>query len=144
MSSNVGNLFNRTLGILGQSLTLRQARHGMTTSNLANIDTPNYRVRDIRFEQTLQNALGRQEGALAPRQTNPLHMPQKDVEAAYRNSGRDTVYSYYGQDEKGNDVVDIDMEMTKLAKNHLIYNATVQMLAKEYENLKYAIGEGGR
>jgi flagellar basal-body rod protein FlgB len=40
--------------------------------------------------------------------------------------------------------MDIDREMTKLVKNHLLYNTTVQMLAKKFEVIKYAITEGGR
>ena len=33
--------------------------------------------------------------------------------------------------------------MTALAKNHLLFNTTVQMLAKEFEILKHAISDGG-
>lgn len=144
MKNPVSNLFNRTVGVMGQSLGLRLARHSMTTTNLANMDTPGYKVRDLKFEKTLQAALGPREGQLEVRQTNAGHMPVRDVEKAYRTAQKDITYSPYGKDEKGEDVVEIDMEMTKLAKNQLIYNTTVQMLAKEFENLKYAISEGGR
>ena len=143
--ANIGHsLFNRTIGVMGKSLGLRLVRHGMTSTNLANIDTPGYTVKNLQFEKTLQNALGNEEGKLAVRQTNGKHMPRQDIEKAYGAARKDMEYSPYGQDEKGEDVVDIDMEMTKLAKNQLIYNATVQLLAKEFEGLKYAITEGGR
>ena len=144
MKDLTSNLFNRSLNIMGQSLGLRLTRHSMTTTNLANMDTPGYRVRDIKFENTLQKALGPAQGQLAMDQTDREHMPDRDLEGSVKSAFRDIRYSPYGQDEKGRDVVDIDMEMTKLAKNHLIYNTTVQMLAKEFENLKYAISEGGR
>ncbi|MEW6264165.1 MAG: flagellar basal body rod protein FlgB [Thermodesulfobacteriota bacterium] len=138
------NLFSRPIKIMTQSLDLRLARHSLTTANLANMDTPGYRVRDLRFEKTLQQALDSDEGRLEVRQTNRRHLPVKDAEKAYLAAQKEVKVSPYGQDENGRDVMDIDQEMTKLAKNHLVYNATVQMLAKEFENLKYAISEGGR
>ncbi|MBF0528584.1 MAG: flagellar basal body rod protein FlgB [Deltaproteobacteria bacterium] len=144
MSNVTGQLFDRTLSVMGKTLGLRLARHSMSTGNLANMDTPGYRVKDLRFEETLQRALGPMEGQLEMRQTNERHVPVRDVEKAYQIAQRDVKVSPYGRDEKGLDVMDIDKEMTKLSKNHLVYNATVQMLAKEFENLKYAISEGGK
>ena len=139
------NLFSKTIGIMGKSLDLRLARHGMTSSNLANMDTPGYRVRDLKFEKALHRALdSSSEGRLQVTQTHGQHLPMKDVDQAYSAAQHDIKYSVYGVDENGNDVMDIDREMTKLAKNHLLYNATVQMLAKKFEGLKYAISEGGR
>ena len=41
---------------LGRFLDLAVARHGLITSNLANIDTPGYRARDINFRQELERA----------------------------------------------------------------------------------------
>jgi flagellar basal-body rod protein FlgB len=137
-------LFNRTLGLMGKALNLRQFRQGMTAGNLANLDTPGYRVRDIKFEKIMAEAMRPPEGQLAVRQTNSKHMPVRNIDQAYQAAQKNVKYGIYGQDEKGGDVVDIDQEMTKLAKNHLMFNTTVQMLAKEYELLKYSISEGGR
>ena len=139
-----GSLFNRTIDIMGKSLGLRLARHNLASTNLANMDTPGYRVRDLKFEQAMTDALGTADGKLEVRQTNASHLPVKDVERAYQLAQKNVKFGVYGQDENGEDVVDIDQEMTKLAKNHLIYNTTVQMLAKEFELLKYSISEGGR
>ncbi|MEW5723196.1 MAG: flagellar basal body rod protein FlgB [Thermodesulfobacteriota bacterium] len=145
MENFTGKLFDKTISVMNKSLGLRLVRHGMTTANLANMDTPGYRVRDLKFEKALQQALdSTEEGKLQMRQTQAAHLPVRDIEKAYQVAQKDMVYSPYGQDENGHDVMDIDKEMTKLSKNHLIYNATVQMLAKEFENLKYAISEGGR
>lgn len=139
-----GKLFGKSADLMKKSLNLRQARHNMTASNLANIDTPNYRVRDLKFEKTMAEAVGRQEGRLDVMQTSGGHLPTKTLNDAYQVAQKNVVYGPYGQDETGQDVVDIDQEMTKLSKNHLIYNTTVQMLAKEFELLKYSITEGGR
>ena len=137
-------LFSRTLDVMGDSLGLRLARHGMTAANLANSDTPGYRVRDLKFEKIMAEALGGQDGRLAPQVTHANHMPVHNLDRAYQVAQKNVKFGEYGQDEKGEDVIDIDQEMTKLAKNNLVYNATVQMLAKAFEGLKYAITEGGR
>ena len=138
------SMFNRAINVMGKSLGLRLSKHGMMTSNLANKDTPGYKVRDLDFEKTMQTALGPQEGKLELRQTNANHIPIKDVEQAYQAARKKVKFDVYGQDENGHDILDIDQEMVKLSKNHLMYNTTVQMLAKEFETLKYAITEGGR
>lgn len=144
MTELTSNLFNRAMNVMGKSMGLRLARHSMASTNLANMDTPGYKVRHIKFEKTLQQALGPAEGQLEVRQTHNRHMPVRSIEKAYVNAQKDIKYSPYGQDEKGKDILDIDKEMTSLAKNNLIYNATVQMLAKQFEGLKTAINEGGR
>jgi flagellar basal-body rod protein FlgB len=137
-------LFTRSMDVMGKSLALRQGRHGMITTNLANQDTPGYRVRDVKFEKIMAEAVSGLEDRLGLEYTHVNHMPNPGMDGAYRAAQRNVKFSIYGTDEKGQDMVDIDQEMTKLSKNQLIYNATVQMLAKEFELLKYAISEGGR
>ncbi|MFH1138385.1 MAG: flagellar basal body rod protein FlgB [Pseudomonadota bacterium] len=144
MNANNHSLFNKTIQIVGQSLGLRLARHSMITSNLANIDTPGYKVRDLKFETAMQRALGPKKGELQMMETKSDHLPATDLKRTFRAAERDVVQSEYGRDENGMDILDIDQEMTKLSKNHLLYNTTVQILSKEFENLKYAISEGGR
>lgn len=136
-------LFTRSMDIMGKSLNLRLGRHGMITTNMANQDTPGYRVRDIQFEKIMAQAVSGLDGKLGMESTNVNHMPEQGMENAFKAAQRNVKTGIYGTDENGEDVVDIDQEMTKLSKNHLVYNATVQMLAKEFELLKYAISEGG-
>lgn len=38
--------------------------------------------------------------------------------------------------------VNVEREMVKLAENSLLYEATVQMLTKKFQNLKHIIREG--
>ena len=140
----LGKLFGRSIDLVGKTLDLRLKKHSHIASNLANIDTPNYRVKDLQFQEILQQSLPAPSGRLRMRSTNARHMPVKDIERAYDKAQRNVVYGVYGQNDAGQDVMDIDREMTKLVKNHLLYNTTVQMLAKKLEGIKYAITEGGR
>lgn len=140
----LGGLFDRSLDVMEKTLSLRLSRHSHIASNLANMDTPGYKVRDLPFEKALQNALPKESGQLAMVQTHPKHRPVDDMQKAYQSAQKNVVYGVYGQDQEGADILDIEMEMTKLVKNQLMYNATVQMLAKQFAKLKYAISEGGR
>ena len=58
-SSITNSMIDTPLGqALGRFLDVAVARHAIITSNLANIDTPGYRARDINFRQELQRAGG--------------------------------------------------------------------------------------
>jgi flagellar basal-body rod protein FlgB len=137
-------LFNRAFSIMGEALNLRLSRNNVSASNLANMDVPGYRMKDLDFEGTLQQALGPEQGRLEMRRTNAAHLPAQDLKHIYGSAESKIRYSIYGRDDQGNDLIDIDQEMTKLAKNHLLYNTTVQMLSTAFEGLKYAISEGGQ
>src|SRR5580693_6644002 len=46
------------LGIYPQALTLEAKRNNLLAANLANVDTPNYKARDIDFKAALSAASG--------------------------------------------------------------------------------------
>lgn len=140
----LGSLFDRSLDVMGKTLSLRLSRHSHIASNLANMNTPGYKVRDLPFEKALQNALPKASGQMAMVRTHSKHRPSGDIQRAFDSAQKNVVYGIYGQDREGQDILDIEMEMIKLVKNQLMYDATVQMLAKQFAKIKYAISEGGR
>ena len=137
------NLFGSQFGIMQGTLGLMLARHDITATNLANKDVPGFRAKPLNFERVLAQELPGNALEMAVRQTDPRHIPSRDMEGAFERAKGAVKMSPYGWDEYDDDKLDIDKEMTLLTKNQLIYNTTVQMLAKEFDNLKYAIGEGG-
>jgi flagellar basal-body rod protein FlgB len=137
------SLFGGQFNVMGGSLGLRLARHNFSSNNLASMETPGFRAKHLDFEKVLAQNLGTGRTELAVRTTNARHVGVKDTESAFARAARAVRRSPYGWDEYDDDKLDIDQEMTLLTKNQLIYNTTVQMLAKEFDNLKYAIGEGG-
>jgi flagellar basal-body rod protein FlgB len=137
------NLFSSQFGIMEGTLGLRLARHDLTATNLANKDVPGFRAKHLNFEKVLARELPGNAMEMDVRQTDPRHIPSKDMMTAFNRARTAVKMSPYGWDEYDDDKLDIDKEMTLLTKNQLIYNTTVQMLAKEFDTLKYAIGEGG-
>lgn len=51
------------LGIHAQALALESQRTNMLAANLANVDTPNYKARDMDFKAALAAASGQSDGA---------------------------------------------------------------------------------
>ncbi|MDR3038949.1 MAG: flagellar basal body rod protein FlgB, partial [Candidatus Adiutrix sp.] len=136
-------LFEGKINIMGGTLGLRLGRHDLSSTNLANMDTPGFRAKHLKFEDVLARHLTRTPGELEARQTDEKHIPTKNPQRAFQIANHAVKMSPYGWDEYDDDVLDIDKEMPLLTKNQIIYNTTVQMLAKSFEGLKYAINGGG-
>jgi flagellar basal-body rod protein FlgB len=144
-TSFTNGLFDGRINTMGGTLGLRLGRHDISSTNLANMDTPGFRAKHLRFEEVLARYLTQTPGELVVRQTDDRHMRSKDPARAFDIASHAVKMSPYGWDEYDDDVLDIDKEMTLLTKNQIIYNTTVQMLGKTFEGLKYAIsgGSGG-
>lgn len=125
------SIFDDTIRLLGNVANLRVDRHSLLGSNLANIETPHYRTKDLSFEQQLQAALP-PKNQLPIRRTNARHLPVYDATGRIRP-----------QVTSGGEV-DIDKQMAKLAENNLMYNAMVQLLSHKYKLIRETIEQGGR
>jgi flagellar basal-body rod protein FlgB len=110
-----------TITALARFLDVNVFRSELVMSNMANIDTPGYRTRDVNFSQELERASGNLEYAsFAPvaRQVRGL-MERPD----------------------GNNV-SLERESLLLADTQLRFNAGVQLLRDKFKMLLSAIHEG--
>ncbi|MBW1739592.1 MAG: flagellar basal body rod protein FlgB [Deltaproteobacteria bacterium] len=124
----INSLFGKTFHAIERSLDITKKRHGLLTSNIANLDTPNYRAKDIDFKDALKDAL---DGISIDLSRTDSH-----------HFGSKTFYAEPSLSESGS--VDIDIEMSKLAENNLRYRMSVEVLLRKLSMLKQAIIEGGR
>lgn len=143
MAVNINSLFSGKIDVLGGSLGLRLGRQQMSSTNLANMNTPGFRAKHLRFEEVLAKQLTTGPGELEAARTDAGHIPTKDPGRAFERAANAVKQSPYGWDENDDDILDIDKEMTLLTKNQLIYNTTVQMLSKSFEGLKSAMSDNG-
>ena len=65
-------LFDPTIEGLARTLTLHQRRHEVLTSNLANVETPGYRARELDFQDALREAFARLEAMVSSRSRSAL------------------------------------------------------------------------
>ena len=134
-------LFGETLPVLEKALDLRSVRHTLISSNIANIDTPNYRSFDLQFKEEMNRAVG--SGKTIPlSKTDGAHLPATGSDESGLSS-RLVDDSLELSSANGNGV-NIDREMMKLSENNLMYNATAQIVSKKLQGLRTAINGSGR
>ncbi len=124
----IKSLFGKTYHLIERSLDIAKLRHGVIASNVANLDTPGYRPKEINFDKALKDAQERNPVDLT--RTHPLHFEAQ--------GGRYEI-SYEERGER----VDIDQEMSRLAENNLRYQTDIEVLLRKFSMLKQGIIEGG-
>lgn len=131
------NLFNSAafravqLGLDGSHL-----RQQAITQNIANVDTPNYKAKNVSFKQMLDAEL--QKKTLVAYRTDERHIPfSNERKSPIVWETRSTTYNHNGNN------VDIDVEMAELAKNQIYYNALIDRMNGQFQSLQTVI-RGGR
>jgi len=126
----------RTTDLLARGLDAAQLRQDTIANNIANEDTPGFKASHVEFESYMKAAL--QEGDFEAKVTRDKHIPftgsgdAAEVRPAVAQDANTTMRM------DGNNV-DIDQQMTDLAKNTIWYNTMVTKLNGELERLKIAI-----
>lgn len=123
-------LFGKTIEILSEVLDFRSERHKVITSNIANMDTPNYRPKDIVFKEELESIINNKDrikmtgsrGRSLSEQSNPAGRADFEV----IDSG---------------ERVNLDSEMAKLTENNLMHNLTVELLVRKFRVLNTVLSE---
>ncbi|HKM49129.1 MAG TPA: flagellar basal body rod protein FlgB [Terriglobales bacterium] len=113
--------------VLSRFLDVNVARHKLIASNLANIDTPGYRTRDLDFRAELVRVgLEQDEGRLAYASNTPV------------------VRQVHGLLERpdGNNV-NVERESLLLAETQMKFGLGVQLLKDQFHQISQAINSGG-
>jgi len=113
--------------ILERLLQATKIRHGVIVSNIANADTPDYKAKDVKFEQLLTGEI------MNLRRTSPRHI------AAYEAgpSGSVTAETTNHWEDRNN--VELDMEVAKMTENSLLYQAAIHLLSTNMRMFKNAL-----
>lgn len=126
-----------------QALQLRNARHEVLASNIANADTPGYKARDIDFTSEFRKALeqgtsGASGQGLALERTSSRHLAGQAV-AAPSDNALDLLYRVPEQPSLDGNTVDMNRERTQFADNAVRYRAALSMLNSRIQGLKNAM-----
>jgi flagellar basal-body rod protein FlgB len=121
-----------THALAAKALDYRAIRQDMISSNIANADTPYYRPRDIRFENTLaeQKAkiLDLSSAKLSLAQTDSAHIALRDEPD---NTKAKTFFRDGHMARNDGNSVDLDVETTEMSKNSIMFNALVSAMKKD-------------
>ncbi|MCK5508931.1 MAG: flagellar basal body rod protein FlgB [Desulfobacterales bacterium] len=129
-------IFGGTISLLEKTLDLRSMRHNLIISNVANMDTPNYKAFDIIIKEELEKTMGA-ENAIKLENTRSGHLPGR-AECPGNVKSRASGNQQITLRNDGNSV-DVDREMAKLSENNLMYNALAQIISRKFAGLKDVI-----
>lgn len=127
-----------TIPVLEQTVQFAQARHAVLAGNIANLDTPGYRMRDLpveEFQGQLKEAIAarRQPAAFrSPGETpsvggsRPLAKVAENCRTILRHDDNNTGIEY---------------QVTEMVKNQMQHNLALSILTNQFQLLQTAISE---
>lgn len=116
------------INVLGKAADASYLRNQAISNNIANATTPNYKRQDVSFENELEKALGN-------RHFETMDAKVAGISLDHIQPKTYTDASAYSYRLDGNNV-DIDTENVYLAENQIKYNAILDAVTKEFDNLK--------
>ncbi|OXT18662.1 flagellar basal body rod protein FlgB [Bacillus sp. OG2] len=127
------SLFSGTIGTLESAVNYSAVKQKAISQNIANVDTPNYKSKNVSFKAVLDNEIWN----FSTKKTDYRHF---DLNGEGQNGIhiRQAATSY---NHNGNNV-DLDKEMTELAENQIYYNALVERLNGKFSSLQNVIRGG--
>lgn len=130
--------------VVYKALDYRSIRQDMIASNIANVDTPFYRPKDINFEQFLarenKKIFGSPERSykLELAKTSSKHLDSKRLE---KDSA--TMFWRDGHMAKNDgNSVDLDVETSEMGKNSTMYQALTSALRRHKAIFSYTMDSG--
>jgi flagellar basal-body rod protein FlgB len=133
----VVNIFPQSFQSLEQALTTSTLKQRVHSANIANVDTPNYKTRQVSFQESLNDALTKQ--SISSYKTNSKHFSFSNETT--QNTPNLKVNNTTAYKPNGNNV-DMDLEMAELAKNQLWFNALTERVNGKFNTLRTVINEG--
>lgn len=134
----LSSLFESTqIPVLEQVASFAQARHQVLAGNIANLDTPGYKTRDLSpsmFEDRLRRAI--EEGRRS-HDVSPLAAAGKDRDKALGAASKNLT-GILRHDETN---VGIEQQVAEIAKNHMRHNLALSLLNSQFRLLQTAISE---
>ncbi|MDV6376722.1 flagellar basal body rod protein FlgB [Sporosarcina sp. GW1-11] len=128
------DIYGSTINLLEKGLDYSSAKGKAISQNIANVDTPNYKAKNVDFKQVLSNETSK---GLVAYKTDAKHMD------FIHSTGSKTFNSFnvrYRQDRNG---VDMDKQQADLAANQIYNSALIERLNGKFNSLQSVI-KGGR
>ena len=124
INTNIYNYIN----VLDKAADAANSRNEIISNNIANVDTPNYRRKDVTFERYLEQAMIG---------SDPLDERVAEINTHLSDFGGliYTDHSVLSYRLDGNNV-DIDTENAYLAENQIRYNTLVSQIGQEFSRYK--------
>ncbi len=142
-----GMFSGSSIPVLEQVVRFTEHRHHILAGNIANLDTPGYRVRDLsvpKFQEQLRKALetSRRRRLPGAEQAMPVMssvpgMPNFSGELPL-DQVAENLSSLLYHDQSN---VSLERQIAEMVKNQLQHNLALSIMASQFRLLRAAIGE---
>ena len=140
-----------TINLLQVGLDGAKKRQEAISNNIANVDTPGYKRKDVDFLSVLKRkkAANDKTSSKVSQPTKPGSPGLKRTNNKHINSLRPNKSNFSFNTESDtkyrndNNNVDIDHEMAEMAKTNLYYRTLAQRISSKFSNLNEVISKGG-
>lgn len=138
----ISNMFNASsLPVLEQVVSFTQARHGVLAGNIANIDTPGYKSRDLSvqtFQARLKDAIEtRRRAAESPSYAINAELAGKSTGTTWQQV-RETEDDILFHDDHD---VSLETQVTEINKNQTHHNLALTIMNAQFRLLRAAVTE---
>ncbi len=133
MSSNLFQ--SSTLPMLEAVVNFSQARHTVLAGNIANLDTPGYKVRDLSvedFQERLRKVIEKSHEPPSPR--SPGEPDEENDELMAEISENPKTILYHDQSNVG-----LEYQVTEMVKNQMQHNLALTLMTNQFRQLQVAI-----
>ncbi len=137
----IANLFDSTtIPVLQEVVNFSQARHVVLAGNIANMDTPGYKVRDLSvedFQSRLQQAIEmRHEPTSSSQGISPGEIGLRGSEPLAEVAKNAKTILHHDQNNVG-----IEHQVTEMVKNQMQHNMALSIMVQQFHLLQTAISE---
>jgi len=126
-----------TIPILQEVINFAESRHAILAGNIANLDTPGYRVRDLSpdvFQQRLREAIETRSQNNQPLSPGLAKSDPGDAMRRVRESAKTILY----HDDSN---VGIEQQVLALSHNQFTHNMAISIMNSQFRLLQAAISE---
>jgi len=134
-AKNIVNLFSNTIDSLDQALKYSSTKQKTISNNIANVDTPNYKAKEVVNVSSFKTALDSS--------MNAYRTDQRHYDFSAQTSGNNQIVTQKNVQYNNNgNSVDVDKEMSTLAENQIYYNALTDRMGSKFQSLQNVIRGG--
>lgn len=129
---------DKAFGVLPSAVLIKARRAELLASNLANVDTPNYKSRDFHFTEVLAEVEG-MDNRMKLTTTRANHLTNEiDKSKALEP---ELLYRIPAQPSLDGNTVDPQLERAAFAENTMHYQSTLEFLDRRVSSLRKALSK---
>ena len=110
-----------TIDLIERALNVRAFYHRLLAGNVANMETPGFKEKDIDFKKEMEKKV-----ALGPAGIDVIEKTDDLLPGTDGNT------------------VNMEKQTAKITENSLMFNALVQVVSRKFAMMRYVINEGRR